>query len=297
MKRCNLVEQAVVARAMMSGLGGELGKRQETENPEPVIDGDENHPGRREVFSVIHGDVSRSLNERSSVDKYDDGQIGARGGVGGPDVQEKAILADPVVSQKFIRPGESFVVDVLHAARAEGGAVAHSFPRLHGNRRAPAQIADRGLGVGNALERHDARGLAPDSGDFPRTGANHVALRQQCARRENYGRRHREQRFHHRFRVHRASGNGDLPKPAQPSQPEGFSRKGQQAAPAVRQTGSPGKRQIAAKFETTVDCNDGAGVGGKGAVVRCGFFAAAAWPPHAAACPASRLRRARLPLF
>jgi hypothetical protein len=103
----------------------------------------------------------------------DDRKIGFRAGSWSPDIEVQTILAGTVVSEKFCCPRKGFVVDALHAARAEMVSVAHSFPSFYRDWWFPAELTGRRLCERDAFERRDVLPIA--------------LCAQDCSRRSLYG--------------------------------------------------------------------------------------------------------------
>ena len=149
----NLVEQTVVARRAVGRLCCQSRVGEEAEHAEAIVDRDHHDALASESRAVVPGRSAAAGSEAATVDPHHDraplaDPFGAR-----PDVEEKAVLAalDRRPAVEGLR-----VALWLPAVLGERARVELPDPRLDGLWRSPAQVCDRRLGVGNALERKDA---------------------------------------------------------------------------------------------------------------------------------------------
>src|SRR6185437_13906898 len=166
----DLIEQPVVAGRMMRGLGGQLRMREEAEDSQAVVRGDYDHAPARHVLAVIPELRRVPRDVPTAVEVEQNGELGfpVRGC---PDVEGQPVFAEAGGPELHV------LKDVLlHAARTESRPVFHAFPRNHGLRGPPPEIADRWSGerdtpeLTNARRGDHARDSSAGDGDGRRLG-------------------------------------------------------------------------------------------------------------------------------
>src|SRR6185312_16189023 len=122
--------------------------RQKAEDPDPVVEADDNDSLPCQLPSVIQGIGGGAANESATVDVHHNWAM--RLGVirGSPDTHRQAILASLLPRRNDIGP--------LHAVIPEMAAIANPLPRNRRLWRPPAQGANRRRGEWDALEGYDA---------------------------------------------------------------------------------------------------------------------------------------------
>ena len=107
LERGDLVSEPVVAARPGRGLGAQLGVGEEPQAPEPVVEGDDDEPGRRELRPAVQRDRRAAELERAEVQPDEHGQT-VRGARGRPDVEVEAVLALALVAARVQRvPGRA----------------------------------------------------------------------------------------------------------------------------------------------------------------------------------------------
>ena len=177
-QRGDLVAHAVVAAvgviAVGEGLVVEVAQRAEA-----VVDRDQHDVAAAgEVLAVVDRRRAGAAGEAAAVDP-DHHRARRVVEAGRPDVEREAVFVDGLL------PGaEQFDAghECLHCAGAEFVGLAHAVPRFGVARRAPAQLAQRRRGVGDAAEDDDVVFLASrDSAVFGCDGGRHGVLLTLCA--------------------------------------------------------------------------------------------------------------------
>ena len=135
------VQQAVIARDVVRGLGAQLRVREETQLPDAVGDADQHHALPGQLLPAVVRFGSGAGAESAAVDPNQHGDVVARGFRRRPDVQVQAVLA---------RVHARAASAALHAPGAELGGLPHALPFRGGLRRAPAEVADRRRGERDA---------------------------------------------------------------------------------------------------------------------------------------------------
>ena len=143
LERRHHVQQAVVPGCAVRRLGRQGRVREEAEDVEAVVDGDHHRPVGGERHAVVDGGRSRAARVAAAVDPEQHRPRLTRL-ARGPDVEEQAVLVLGDVPSP-----------VLDADRPALRRVAHAFPADDRLGRTPAQVADRGRGVGDTLEGDD----------------------------------------------------------------------------------------------------------------------------------------------
>ena len=143
----DLVQQAVVARRPVPGLGAQQRVGEIAERAEAVVDGDQHHAALRQPRPVV-GDVGAVADgQPAAVDPNQHGGAVVRPRRR-PDVQVEAVLVHAVDARVVERPHRGGQ-RVLHARRRRLGCVAHALPRRRGLRGTPPEVAHR-----RGRERH-----------------------------------------------------------------------------------------------------------------------------------------------
>ena len=143
----DLVEEAVVARRPVPGLGAQQRVGEIAERPEAVVDGHQHDAAPGQPRPVV-GDVGAVADSQPAAvdpDQHGGAVIRRRRR---PDVQVEAVLVHAVdarVVERLHRGGQR----VLHARRRRLGRVAHALPRRRRLGGTPPQLADR-----RGRERH-----------------------------------------------------------------------------------------------------------------------------------------------
>ena len=141
----------IAAAVGISFFRGEGRVRQKAQNPQPIVDGDDDDAVLHERRGIVV--VALSIDQRSSVDPHHHGAQLAYAATGirlrSEHVEEQAI---------FGGGGNAKGRGRLRAVIGELGGIERLEPRCVRHRRAPAQIADGRGGVGNAEEFADSGG-------------------------------------------------------------------------------------------------------------------------------------------
>ena len=143
----DLVEEAVVARRPVPGLGAQQRVGEIAERPEAVVDGDQHHAALGQPRPVV-GDVGAVADGQPAAVNPDEHRRAVVRPRRRPDVQVEAVLVHAVDAGVVERPHRGGQ-RALHARRRGLGRVAHALPgrrRLGGT---PPQIAHR-----RGRERH-----------------------------------------------------------------------------------------------------------------------------------------------
>ncbi|MNS74777.1 hypothetical protein D3C72_1082610 [compost metagenome] len=158
-QRCDLIQQGLVAQGLVGGGFRRQGRvGEEAELAQAIVDADQHHPVAGEGRAVIEGQGARPHAVRSAVqpdhDRRRSGRLGGR-----PDIQRQAVFAG-----RFRRAADGDDVGHIGGAGLRGGRTerrrfAHAVPGRKRQRRLPAQVADRGGGVGHAA-KHVRRSFA-----------------------------------------------------------------------------------------------------------------------------------------
>ena len=159
LKRRDLVEQAVVARRTVLGLGAQAGVRQEPEGSEPVVDRDQHHAlaGQRRAVEDERRTVADLV--AAAVEPDHDRPRTVRAGIrGGPEVEVEAVLAAVDLAAAVDRGVGG---DPLPAGGAGLMSAPHALPRFGRLWRAPPQIAHRGRSERDAAEHEHVAGWTP----------------------------------------------------------------------------------------------------------------------------------------
>ena len=169
LQRRDLIHQAVIAgKALVLVCGGKGGVGEGAEAAEPIVEADHHQPLLRQRRARIGGRRRSAIHEAAAIDPEQDRQLGA--GAGGlPDIGVEAVLG-----RRGAKRGRVAGEGKLHAVVAIGGGFAHALPAGHGLGHAPAQVADRRRGEGNALPAfHPGVERAMDDSRF---GLDHLRL-------------------------------------------------------------------------------------------------------------------------
>ena len=172
-QRGHLVAHAVVAAVRVVAVGERL-VVEVAQRAEAVVDRDQHDvaaPG--EVLAVVDRRRAGAAGEAAAVDP-DHHRARRVVDAGRPDVEREAVFVDRLFpgAEQFDAGHEG-----LHRAGAELVGLAHAVPGFGIARRAPAQLAQRRRGVGNAAEDGDVVFLASrDSAVFRCDGGRHGVL-------------------------------------------------------------------------------------------------------------------------
>ncbi len=174
LQRRDLVEDALVAVDL--ALGGQFGMREEAEDAQTIVQRHHDDAVTRHVHAVIERLLGRTAVIAAAMDPYHDRKRLALGLRRRPDVEVEAVFAF----------GEGDPGRRLPAGLRESRRRAHARPRHDRLRRAPAQIADRRRGIGDAEpDAHAVLACAFDQAALDVYGRGR-------------GRRHKGQRGHDR---------------------------------------------------------------------------------------------------
>ena len=149
------VEEGVVPGGVMRGFGCELRMRQEPEDPESVLDRDDDHPVPRQALAVERrldatGAQSRAAGVAAAVDPHHHGLLRRGRPLRRPDVEEETVFL--ALDRRVPVP----VSIVLRAGGSVLSGVAHTGPGVDGHGWFPPQVADGRRGEGNPLEHSPA---------------------------------------------------------------------------------------------------------------------------------------------
>src|SRR5947209_17559175 len=110
----------------MFRFGGEFGMGKETEDAQPVIDGDYDNAFTRQRLSIIRTRAGMTAGEASAVNPHHHRQLGFGRFGGGPDVQVQAIFAER--RQLAAIKDSSRWIRCLPACLGELLCFSHTFP-------------------------------------------------------------------------------------------------------------------------------------------------------------------------
>lgn len=152
-----LVQQTVVSRAVVAGLGRQFGVGEKSERTDTVVHGDNNNVLAGKTGAIVSDDITRSGFKTTSVDPEVDGQV-FRGQIAGvvvgwcPDIEEQAVLAGDVGScvEDSSRGGGR-----LCALRAKGVGLVNARPGLASLGSLPTIFTPGSGGKGNTLVDSD----------------------------------------------------------------------------------------------------------------------------------------------
>ena len=147
LKSGELIEQAIVAGGVMSGLCRQFWMHEKTEDAEAVVHRYDNDALLREIVTVLARLRGGAGHEASTINPNHDGEFRIDMFVGNPDIQGEAVLAAARIMKHHVTEDVS-----LQAVGTEFRCLLHAGPLRGGNRRLPAQIADRWRGVPHAEE-------------------------------------------------------------------------------------------------------------------------------------------------
>ena len=159
----DLVQKTIIAGNVVRALLRQEWMDQEPEDPEPIVDSDQDDALFGPGLAVEFGLIAPAAGIGSAVDPHGHRQFLLRFARGRrPDVQVQAVLAEfRVLPVEFTGPGVAGVMFDLHRTRAESIGLPHPFPRNDGLGLLPAQIPD-----GRGGERDSFIDIDPFGGRF-----------------------------------------------------------------------------------------------------------------------------------
>jgi len=153
LQRGDLIHEGVVAERAFGIFLGQRGMGEEAEAAKTVVEADEGDAVFGEDGAVVYGGRAAAVDEAAAVDPDHDGEVFGGGVLGEPDVDDEAVFVGCGAEGGGVR-GEWELLAIV--AVVGGGADAG--PVRDGLWCAPAEIANRGRGVRDALVGGDAIG-------------------------------------------------------------------------------------------------------------------------------------------
>ncbi len=121
--------------------------REESEDAQPVVHGDDYYALVREMLPILPCFRGAASGKAAAVDPHHHRQLGVLVLRGGPHIQREAIFADARIAKDHIR-----IELGLYAVCAKAGGLARAVPLRRRLRRFPAQRANRWSGEGDPEE-------------------------------------------------------------------------------------------------------------------------------------------------
>ena len=165
LQRLDLIQDTVVAGHAVRTLSREFAIRHETEDSQTVVDGDKHHILRSPLFAVELGLSTPALTIAATVNPQGHRQfLVYLTSCLRIDIQIETVLAvGSLVAVAPLRSITARIVNSLIAGMAEFGTILHAFPRHHGLRLLPTQVADGRCGIGDAFVSKHTRNLGFDA--------------------------------------------------------------------------------------------------------------------------------------
>ena len=178
LQRLDLIQDTVVAGHTVRTLSGELAVRHEAEDAQTVVDGDEHHILRSPLLTVELRLSPPAFTIAATVNPQGHRQfLVCLTSCLRIDIQIETVLA--VGSLVAVAPLSSItarIVNSLIAGMTELGTILHAFPRHHGLRLLPAQVADGRCSIGDAFVSKHTRNLGFDADNLTTLNGEHRTL-------------------------------------------------------------------------------------------------------------------------
>src|SRR6185437_3279827 len=104
---------------MMRRLSGQLGVHEETENPHPVIEIDDDNALFGQILAIVNAHVAGARSKCTAVYIYVNRKMVLAGLRRSPDIQIQAVFTYIVDQHEFLGPGKKFMHWLLHAIFGE----------------------------------------------------------------------------------------------------------------------------------------------------------------------------------